>query len=500
MQKDMGQSGLGRRTFLRSAAAGLAVTTTVAARAHALAPAVTVRRAGAARPLTPTFFGVNGNNTRGRVPWDRADLGTALASLRPGTIRYPAGTIGNYWDWRRGWFQPNGPWQGQTVGGQEIVPFDNSLTPYGVALSRCGAEPTFMLNLHTFEGRVASATDSQRMLQDQIQFLRQAESLGIPVTRIELGNEFYLSAANAPDYTQRFPTAAAYAVEASSWASALRSAFPAAQIAAVATNATGTNSARREGWNAGLLSALSGVDVVTMHPYISLFPPDASSTPQSLLSLPYTRSRSLATEEFQQLAGRGFGVWITEFNMIDQTPGHGFAGTWTHGLVVAAYAMLLAQQPIVTMLQLHNVVGDSVVGALFDSTSGFGSPSPATELLGRSAVGSTYATLLAASSSSTTGRRLAFTGGPVLAGGAPGLVGMDFANGSQHQAVVVNLSSSAVSLSLGNLFTGAVSWTRTSAPALTTRVTGSSALTVTNGSASGSLNVPRHSLVRLRQP
>ena len=66
MQKDMGQGGLGRRTLLRSAAAGLAVTTT-AARAHALAPAVTVRRAGAARPLTPTFFGVNGNNTRGRA-------------------------------------------------------------------------------------------------------------------------------------------------------------------------------------------------------------------------------------------------------------------------------------------------------------------------------------------------------------------------------------------------------------------------------------------------
>lgn len=474
-------------------------TTATAARAHALAPAVTVRRAGPTRPLTPTFFGVNGNNTRGRLAWDRADLGTALASLRPGTIRYPAGAIGNYWDWRTGWFQPNGPWPGQTVGGEEIVPFDNSLTPYGVALRRCGAEPAFMLNLHTIDGRVATAADSQRLLQDQIQFLRQAEAWGIPVTRIELGNEFYLSASNAPDYTERFPTAAAYAVEASAWASALRSAFPAAQIAAVATNATGTNSARREGWNAGLLSELSGVDAVTMHPYIYLFPPDATATPQSLLSLPDTWSRSLATEEFQQLAGRGLGVWVTEFNMIDQTPGHGFAGTWAHGLVVAAYALLLAQQPIVTVLQLHNVVGDSVVGALFDSTSGFGSASPATELLGRSAVGSSYATLLKASSSSRTGQRLTFTGGPVLTGGAPGLVGMDFANGSQHQAVVVNLSPSAVSLRLGNLFTGAMAWTRTSAPALTTRVTGSSTLTTTSGSTSGAVTLPRHSVVHLRQ-
>jgi hypothetical protein len=378
-----------------------------------------------------------------------------------------------------------------------IAPFDNSLTPFRAAISRTGAQPLFMLNMHTIDGRLATAADSQGLLQDQIEFLRAAAALGISVRLIELGNEFYLSAANAPDYTQRFPTAESYAREANAWAQALHTAFPGALVAAVATNATNVNSERRESWNARLLPLLSGVDAVTMHPYAYANPVDAGLTPQAWLSRSFTWSRSILTEELPQFATRNLGAWMTEFNMNDKTDQRKFAGTWTHGLFTAAYTIQLAQHPTVSFMQLHNVLGDVIAGALFDTTAGFGSASPATTFLGRSAAGAAYRILLQASSSSVTGQVLAFPGSPVLAGGEPGLVGMDFSNASGHQCVVVNLAPSALSLDITRLFSRSVSWSRTTAASLTTRVTGSSSLAVTSGTATSMVGIPPHSITRI---
>ena len=473
---------LSRRDFLKSTAAitvGVSAGATMRAGPALAATPIVVRKSGSPRPLTPSFFGLNGNNTQERLKWDRADLGTALTSLSPGVLRYPGGTIGNYWAWAGGWFQPNGPWPGQTNGetGQPIAPFDNSLTPYKVALQRSGAEALFMVNMLTTAGRLATNADNTTMIQDQVSFLRAAATAGIAVKRVELGNEFYLAGAsagaNGNDYTIRFPTAAAYAQQANPWITALRSAFPTVQIAAVGTDATGNNSARREGWNTGVLAGLAtGANALTLHPYIQV--QSATATPQSLLSMPYARVQSLAATEFPQLASRGLGAWLTEFNMVDRTPNLTFAGTWIHGLFVAAYALLLAQNPTVTLMDLHNVVGDAVAGVLFDSTDGFRSPTPVTQFLGRSAMGSTYATLMQATNASTTAQALAFPTGPVLAGGAPGVVGMDF-SGAQHQVVVVNLAPSTVTLNLANLFTGSFNWSRTTAASLSTRITGTSA-------------------------
>ena len=205
------------------------------------------------------------------------------------------------------------------------------------------------------------------------------------VDRVELGNEFYLSGyapgANGSDYSQRFPTAASYAQQANAWVSALRSTFPNLRIAAVGADATGNNAPRREGWNAGVLANLAGVDALTLHPFIRVT--NASATPQSLLALPYRRIQNLSANEFAAIASRGLSAWVTEFNLVDATPDLTFAGTWTHGLFIAAYAVMLAQVPTVGLIDLHNVVGDALAGVLFDSTDGFrhadsGHPVPGT--------------------------------------------------------------------------------------------------------------------------
>jgi len=194
---------------------------------------------------------------------------------------------------------------------------------------------------------------------------------------------------------------------------------------------------RRETWNADVLAGLTGANALTLHPYIQV--QDATVTPQSLLSLPYARVQSLAATEFPQLASYGLDAWVTAFNMVDKTPALTFAGTWTHGLFVAAYALLLAQNPTVTLVDLHNAVGDAVAGVLFDSIDGFRAATPVTELLGRSAMGATYAALLQATKSTSTAQPLTFPAGPVLEGGAPGIVGMDFSGGGQQRMKIAVL-------------------------------------------------------------
>jgi hypothetical protein len=468
---------------------------------HAAATTVVAHRSGSARTLPSGFFGLNGNTLQQRLRWDRNDLDTALASLGPGTLRYPGGTIGNYWDWRAGWFQPGGPWPGQTLdgGGPVITPFDDSLTPFGQAISRSGAAGVFVLNMLTVNGRLGTSADNQTMITDQVAFLRAAANAGMSVRRVELGNEFYLTGAlpgaHGNDYSTRFPTATTYATQANPWISAVRAAFPAAQVAAVGADATGNNSPRREGWNAAVIAAVTGVNALTLHPYVVVR--DATAAPQSLLSLPYKRVQSLAATEFKQLSAAGLSAWVTEFNMVDHTPALTFAGTWTHGLFMAAYGLLLAQHNVVTLVDVHNVVGPAVAGILFDSTAGFGASGPPTQFLARSAMGTTFAILLQAVRAATTGQALTFTGGPVLAGNAPGLVGMEFTGATRHQAVIVNLAANAVSVDLSQVFAGTYSWSRTSAAALTTRITGPGSVNVVYGNASGAVNLPAHAVLTI---
>jgi hypothetical protein len=276
----------------------------------------------------------------------------------------------------------------------------------------------------------------------------------------------------------------------------LHAAFPAAQIAAVGTDAAGNNMARREGWNAGVLADLTGASALTLHPYIPV--KDPAATTQAVLSLPYQRLQSLLATEFQQLAAKGMGGWVTEFNMLDQTPTLAFDGTWTHGLFIAAYAVLLAQNPVVTLVDLHNVLGDAGTGALFDSTDGFDTPTPVTQFLGRTAIGAAFATLFQATTVSTTAQPLTFAGGPLLDGGAPGLVGLDFTGGGQHHAVIVNLAATDVTLNVSSLFSSTTfRWSRTTAASPSTQITGPSSLLVTSGSTKKTVKVPKYSIIRL---
>ena len=92
------------------------------------------------------------------------------------------------------------------------------LSDWAQLVKDANAIPVFDLNMVT------------STLPDQLEMLSAAKQLGMPIRRIELGNELYY---RAPLVVKAFPTAAAYGREASRWIAAIKARYPKAQIAAV---------------------------------------------------------------------------------------------------------------------------------------------------------------------------------------------------------------------------------------------------------------------------
>jgi hypothetical protein len=339
------------------------------------------------------------------------------------------GTTAEYWDWRAGTFVPGAPPSLRALRGQVHV----TLADWAALVRATGAEPVFDLNLFT---------DS---LANQLAMLRAAARLGMPVLRVELGNELY-----APPFRRRFADGAAYGRVASTWAAAIKRAFPGVQVAAVAAPGADPNlpAADARGWNAGLARTLRGVDALTVHTYFaSGLPPGrapARGAPAaSMLSAVGARWQAARSE----IDASPLPVWVTEWNLFDRTAA--VHATWAQGLAVAAYGIDLLADGRVAQSDNHALVGSAPFGALFAGTDGlsFGRDAgfaavarrpPATPPYGRSANGVAMAALLTTLARGRMLWPLAFTGGQ----------GMVVTGEARARGLLVNLAAGAVRVTL----------------------------------------------------
>ncbi len=449
--------------------------------------------AGTPRSFSRSMLGLNGNNVSSAIPWSDSRFKRALSSFGPGNLRYPGGTIANYWDWRRGWFQPNGPWPGEPS-----TRIDNSLTVFADMVRTTGAVPVFDVNMLTHQGVLASEAKNLAMLDDQMQMLRSAKAAGLPVRYVELGNEFYLSnTVGGTHYPKRFPTATDYARQANAWIAAIHNVFPGAKVAAVGTDANDVVGIqdRRRYWNETVLKTLEAADALTLHTYI--YVTDPRSSPQALLARPWQRLQRLEANEFKLLRSRGLKAWITEYNLDDRTANLAFAGTWMHGLFAATMTLLFLRPAVVAEMSMHNVIGNAHDAMIFANSRGFGTSSPPTTAFALTAAGTTMALIGRAAQGVRSVQTLAFSPSPTI-GGAPALVG-SLLVGSRRQAVVVNLSPQPVVVTVSSVFPGSFSYEQLTAPALGTRVTGPGVVSSKVAAATRTMTLPPHSISRLHQ-
>jgi hypothetical protein len=202
--------------------------------------------------LASSFAGFNApfrlNSWEARSP----RLHAAVAGLHPGAIRVFGGTTANYWDWRSGKFfdRPGVPPRLRRVS-REMSPIH--LSDWARLVTDADAIPVFDLNLVTSG------------LRDQLAMLDTAQRLGMPIRRIELGNELYYS---APLVVDAMPTAASYGRKATRWIAAIKARFPGVRITASGFGyPRRPGDERQTGWNRGLRRTLRGESALSFHDY-----------------------------------------------------------------------------------------------------------------------------------------------------------------------------------------------------------------------------------------
>ena len=384
------------RSFVLGAilAAGLQLALAAAAAAEPLR----VSPAGRSHKIAPAFAGFNApfrlNSWQARSP----ALHEAVAGLRPGALRVFGGTTANYWNWRSGrFFDRSGVPPRLRRVSREMSPIH--LSDWARLVRDANAIPVFDLNLVTSS------------LSSQLEMLEAADRLGMPIRRIELGNELYYS---APLVVKAIPTPEAYGRKATRWIEAIRARFPGAQIAAVGFGYPPGDADRRQaGWDRRVRKTLRGESALAFHAYWDA-PRTGRVSGASLSAALAAPLRLLATLRSRGLRRlpKGVGAWVTEWNVWH---GASLRGTWANGLADAAYLLGLLGEPSVSQEDLHPLVHSQPMAALFGNPLGF-RDGPATIRYAPTAVGEAMGLLYPELWGGARVRRLKVSDAPRIAG------------------------------------------------------------------------------------
>jgi hypothetical protein len=440
---------------------------------------LSLRSAGSYHQVPASFAGFNAPFRRNS--WQAASprLHQAAAALRPGAIRIFGGTTANYWDWRTGRFvdRPGVPPRLRRVS-RDMEPIH--LSDWATLADDAHAIPVFDLNLVTSS------------LSSQLDMLRAAKRLGMPIRRIELGNELYFP---APLVAKAIPSARAYGRKATRWIEAIKARFPRARFAAAGVGYSADpqeHGERLASWDRQVRHTLSGEDALAFHTY--WIPPQirrlGGAKLSAALAAPIQRLRTLRSQGLGRLPD-GVDAWVTEWNVWHRAD---LRGTWANGLGDAAFLLGLLAEPSVGQEDLHPLVHPQPLAALFGNPHGF-RDGPGTVRYAPTAVGEAVGRLYPMLWGGARVRRLVAPGGPRISGTRiPAVRGIALQG---RGALLVNMTSKrrAFDLPADLACVGTVDsvWARPSA-----RITGKpGTVRRATSPAAGSLVLPAFSVSRM---
>jgi hypothetical protein len=316
---------------------------------------LTARPADRLHPVAPAFAGLNAPFRKNSWLALTPELRQAAAGLGPGAIRVFGGTTANYWNWRTGkFYDRHGVPRQYRRARSRMSPI--YMSDWARLVQGANAIPVFDLNLVTSD------------LSHQLEMLRRARELGMPIRWVELGNELYF---HAPLIDRAIPNASAYGRKATRWIDAIKEEFPHARVAAVGFGGprSWSGDARRRHWDWRMLSTLRGEDALTFHTYWD--PPRGRLSPARLskvLAAPLRRLSVLRSAAIGKLPS-GVAAWVTEWNVWH---GSSLRGTWANGLTNAEYLLGLLGEPRVRQEDLHALIYRNPFAALFPNADAFG--------------------------------------------------------------------------------------------------------------------------------
>lgn len=418
------------------------------------------------RQLSPDLMCFNVNTTLVES-WSNEEFLSAVGQLDSRLLRLPGGTLANYWDWQKGGIiddisdLPDGLPRFLRYKARRYTA--GTLPEFQVGLETTDTTPIFVLNLLTSD------------LESQLEMLRSARDLGMPVKYIELGNELYFKIKN---YTKVFPTPQDYVDMASEWTSALKQEFPDAEIAVLGIVPEPEKPSRLQDWHSYLFGdgGATQADAVTLHVYPShgldnnqesykSYPYFTGKDVPTILGEPFREWQRMREHEAYKLIPEDRKIWLTEYNLMDkgvagtrgQTPS--VIGSWAHGLYGMAMSLVFLEEPRVEIMCNHVLLGNSRFAAILADEKSLldpGNENTSATPLTLSATGSALQLLGKATAGMTTAHQIDFSDNISLKGKDdfryPALTGWMFSNGNQNKAIILNLSGRKFGVNLSGLF------------------------------------------------
>ncbi len=372
-----------RRMVLAAGAAA------VAAPAFAQGAALRIRPEGAERQLPSRMHGFN-SPANYAIPVEDPDLIPAVRDIAPHYLRFPGGTVANYYNWRTGQLDvadtPN-PSIYRAYLVKTAVPNSRRLHPNGVMYgdfhtmaSLMGADIIFLPNIET-----SSVENETARLADM-------HAKGLVPQHIELGNEFHHRLLYDEETTRIFPDYGATLARQKQYLDAIRPYLqPDAKIAVQSANSRLHHPEWREPddqravsereWDSHLRPE-PWFDAVTTHLYPGL---SRSAGMEALKDIPghaeqiFPAMVARADEGFDRSIAftaskmPGKEIWVSEwggFEIENTFAGAGveFSGLWLHQVTRGLMAMM--RRPEVTVSNYHALFVRGDLSSVLRETDG----------------------------------------------------------------------------------------------------------------------------------
>lgn len=359
------------------------------------------------------FYGVN-YDYEGAAEFKADNVSGLLHQLDPGTLRWPGGTGADFFDWRTG--RPT----------RNAKSYSFTLAELEKAYKATGATPVFDLNV--------LAPGNRTNTSNQLQMLERAQSLGIPIKYVEIGNELY-GGGSGGAFQAAYPSGTAYGRTVALYVKALHARFKGVQVAADGCLHPSTPRQRR--WNAEMLAAATGSgapDAVIFHDYPgAVYKPFTSADVPFLLEGPYA-----ALGQLDQAARsvNGKPLWITEYNFRGpyvprkQRQPNPVTTTYAHELYLAELGLLLPRVEHVARVDNWTALDGSAFGAWINPADPKLSPD-----------GQAIEMIDAAGQGAASSAPISIANAPTLPDGEPAITGQAFFGpGRPTTSVLVNLT------------------------------------------------------------
>jgi hypothetical protein len=349
-------------------------------------PVQTIRLSpeAAERALPARFWGYNSPGTY--IPYEMPSYVPAVKALGPHFLRFPGGTVGNYYNWHTGFMEV--PDAGDAGG-----VYRKLMVSKGVpAVRKAHPEGVWVEDWQ----KIANAVDADMVIEanletstpeEQAAWFADMKSKGVPANHVEMGTEFFLAMGDDMG-RKKFPNPEYTTHLTKQFVDAIRPQLPADAKVAVQSSAAAFEMTKAPGPNAGItaqriwdwdqaLKSEPWFDAVTIHFY-----------PSETGSAGLDRVKKLPdglTDVFDAMLGRADGgfdrgisdvaqrapgkeIWMTEYGGFDpaQTfyhlPIH-FSGLWLHQITREMLTMM--RHPQLTVSGYHALECDGTMMSTF---------------------------------------------------------------------------------------------------------------------------------------